>query len=234
MGSTHFAILVLALWDLPTTHPPPHLLYKYGPLPKPPNTPHFAKSVSTFQTLLLSDRTSLCRIFYHRPLISFTSYREDLLVHPNLSDNMAQFQNQELEYMIDDEYYDMNDFADSSVEHTDNHLNRSCAADSMDSDFEDDFEQSKPKTDTSAEEARNGKDIQGIPWERLNFTREKYRETRLRQYKNYENLLHSREDLEKECKQVDEGNTLYDFQYNTRLVKPTVVHFQIKISALMS
>ncbi|KVH99500.1 hypothetical protein Ccrd_022265 [Cynara cardunculus var. scolymus] len=139
---------------------------------------------------------------------------------------MAQFQNQELEYMIDDEYYDMTDFADSSVEDTGNQLNRSCAADSMDSDFEDDFEQSKPKTDTSAEEARNGKDIQGIPWERLNFTRDKYRETRLRQYKNYENLLHSRENLEKECKQVDEGHTLYDFQYNTRLVKPTVVHFQ--------
>ncbi|XP_024976624.1 uncharacterized WD repeat-containing protein C2A9.03-like isoform X2 [Cynara cardunculus var. scolymus] len=130
--------------------------------------------------------------------------------------------------MIDDEYYDMTDFADSSVEDTGNQLNRSCAADSMDSDFEDDFEQSKPKTDTSAEEARNGKDIQGIPWERLNFTRDKYRETRLRQYKNYENLLHSRENLEKECKQVDEGHTLYDFQYNTRLVKPTVVHFQLR------
>lgn len=57
--------------------------------------------------------------------------------------------------------------------------------------------QSKSKTDTSAVEARNGKDIQGIPWERLNFTRDKYREMRLKQYKNYENLPRSREDLEK-------------------------------------
>lgn len=57
--------------------------------------------------------------------------------------------------------------------------------------------QSKPKTDTSALEARNGKDIQGIPWERLNFTRDKYRETRLKQYKNYENLSLSREELDK-------------------------------------
>lgn len=57
--------------------------------------------------------------------------------------------------------------------------------------------QDKPKTDTSALEARNGKDIQGIPWERLNFSRDKYRETRLKQYKNYENLSRSREDLEK-------------------------------------
>lgn len=46
-------------------------------------------------------------------------------------------------------------------------------------------------------EARNGKDIQGIPWERLNFTRDKYRETRLKQYKNYESLTRSREQLEK-------------------------------------
>lgn len=53
------------------------------------------------------------------------------------------------------------------------------------------------KTDTSALEARNGKDIQGIPWERLNFTRDKYREARLKQYKNYESLAHSRQDLEK-------------------------------------
>lgn len=57
--------------------------------------------------------------------------------------------------------------------------------------------QSNPTTDTSALEARNGKDIQGIPWERLNFTRDKYRETRLKQYKNYENLSRPREEIEK-------------------------------------
>ena len=43
---------------------------------------------------------------------------------------------------------------------------------------------SKAKSDTSALEARNGKDIQGIPWERLNFTRDNYHETRLKQYRN--------------------------------------------------
>lgn len=57
--------------------------------------------------------------------------------------------------------------------------------------------QSKSKDDTSALEARNGKDIQGIPWERMNFTRDKYRETRLKQYKNYESLSCSHEELEK-------------------------------------
>lgn len=57
--------------------------------------------------------------------------------------------------------------------------------------------QTKQKNDTSALEARNGKDIQGIPWESLNFTRENYRERRLKQYKNYENLSRSRKELEK-------------------------------------
>ncbi|CAA0840460.1 Transducin/WD40 repeat-like superfamily protein, partial [Striga hermonthica] len=56
---------------------------------------------------------------------------------------------------------------------------------------------SKPKTDTSALEVRNGKDMQGIPWERLNFTRHKYRESRLKGYKNFENLSISHGDLEK-------------------------------------
>jgi hypothetical protein len=82
------------------------------------------------------------------------------------------------------------------------------------------------KTDTSALEARNGKDIQGIPWERLNYSRDEYRETRLKQYKNYESLTRSREELDKECLEVQKGKSFYDFQFNTRLVKSTIVHFQ--------
>ncbi|KAK6160073.1 hypothetical protein DH2020_003454 [Rehmannia glutinosa] len=106
---------------------------------------------------------------------------------------MEQFPNHELQYVVD-EYYDATDFAD------DNNSPRSGSSsmdeDSMDSDFEDDLE--LPRTDTSVLEARNGKDIQGIPWERLNFTREKYRESRLKQYKNYESLSRSRQDLQKQ------------------------------------
>lgn len=52
-------------------------------------------------------------------------------------------------------------------------------------------------SDTTAAQARRGKDIQGIPWDRLQFTREKYRETRLQQYKNYVNLLPPIDELEK-------------------------------------
>ncbi|GJU81132.1 retrovirus-related pol polyprotein from transposon TNT 1-94 [Tanacetum coccineum] len=43
-------------------------------------------------------------------------------------------------------------------------------------------------TDTSSTQARKGKDIQSIHWDRLNITRESYRHSRLEQYKNYENI----------------------------------------------
>ncbi|KAM1331431.1 hypothetical protein EV1_043567 [Malus domestica] len=136
---------------------------------------------------------------------------------------MAQFQNDELEYV--DGYYDVVDFDDTDA-FADNQLPGGHDADS---DFDhDDFDESKAKTDTSAMEARNGKDIQGIPWERLNFTRDRYRETRLKQYKNYENLSRPRQDLEKECSPVETGKTFYDFHYNTRIVKSTIVHFQLR------
>ncbi|KAJ7529426.1 hypothetical protein O6H91_15G049600 [Diphasiastrum complanatum] len=100
--------------------------------------------------------------------------------------------------------------------------------DSLDSSSEDEEEEISQVTDTTAPQARRGKDIQGIPWERLQFTREKYRETRLQQYKNYENLNYSHEELDKGCKQFNKGGKFYDFRLNTRSVKPTIVHFQLR------
>ncbi|XP_015691205.1 uncharacterized WD repeat-containing protein C2A9.03 isoform X2 [Oryza brachyantha] len=82
--------------------------------------------------------------------------------------------------------------------------------------------------DTSALDYKEGKDMQGIPWERLNYSRDQYRKMRLRQYKNYENLTMPRDGLAKECKQVERKDTFYDFHLNTRLVKSTIVHFQLR------
>lgn len=59
------------------------------------------------------------------------------------------------------------------------------------------FLQMSKLSDTTAAQARRGKDIQGIPWDGLLFTREQYRETRLQQYKNYLNLQLPHDDLEK-------------------------------------
>ncbi|MCI33496.1 hypothetical protein A2U01_0054713, partial [Trifolium medium] len=103
---------------------------------------------------------------------------------------MEQFNNDDLEVVTDD-YFEFSDFEDDET-FSDNVPPRISDSDSHDSDFEDDFETSNVKTDTSASEARNGKDIQGIPWERLNYSRDEYRETRLKQYKNYESLTRSR------------------------------------------
>ncbi|PPR93655.1 hypothetical protein GOBAR_AA27024 [Gossypium barbadense] len=144
---------------------------------------------------------------------------------------MERFENDDLQYVVDD-YYDVNDFNNDGAVAEPEPQRDTAGLESFDSDFEDDIESvmSNPKTDTSAEEARNGKDIQGIPWERLNFTRERYRQTRVREYKNYENLYGSREEMEKECLQVEKGKTFYDFQFNTRLVKSTIVHFQLSFA----
>ncbi|KAL0306183.1 UNVERIFIED_CONTAM: putative WD repeat-containing protein C2A9.03 [Sesamum radiatum] len=82
--------------------------------------------------------------------------------------------------------------------------------------------------DTTAAQARKGRDIQGIPWERLSITREKYRQTRLEQYKNYENIPQSGEGSEKECKTTEKGALYYAFRRNSRSVKSTILHFQLR------
>ncbi|PON60180.1 WD repeat containing protein [Parasponia andersonii] len=92
----------------------------------------------------------------------------------------------------------------------------------------DEYEMLTKVTDTSSSQARKGKDIQGIPWDRLNITRKKYRLTRLEQYRNYENIPLSGEAVDKECKQMEKGANYYEFFYNTRLVKPTILHFQLR------
>lgn len=140
---------------------------------------------------------------------------------------MAQHLNDELEYIAED-YFDMSDFDDDEFGESQHQRGASEG-----SDFEGEVDMDKQKTDTSAYDFRNGKDMQGIPWEKLNYSRDEYREMRLKQYKNYENLSRSRESLEKECKKVDTGITYYDFQFNTRAVKSTIVHFQVLIYSLI-
>lgn len=92
----------------------------------------------------------------------------------------------------------------------------------------DEYEMLTKVTDTSAAQARKGKDIQGIPWERLNISRERYRLTRLEQYRNFENIVTSGDAVDKDCKQMEKGGNYYEFFYNTRMVKPTILHFQLR------
>ncbi|WOL13934.1 hypothetical protein Cni_G22714 [Canna indica] len=99
-----------------------------------------------------------------------------------------------------------------------------------DSDFDDEeYDHSNVAvTDTSSAQARKGKDIQGIPWHNLTISREQYRKTRLEQYKNYENVQNSGEESKKDCEPIEKGGNYYEFQRNTRSVKSTILHFQLR------
>uniref|UniRef100_A0ACD5V8D4 Uncharacterized protein n=1 Tax=Avena sativa TaxID=4498 RepID=A0ACD5V8D4_AVESA len=136
-----------------------------------------------------------------------------------------QHQEHNAEAMEEDDY-DMDDDTDG-----DEFLEPG-ARDDSDSDGEeeeDEYAQGDHKaSDTSSEEARRGKDIQGIPWVRLATTREKYRERRLVQYKNYENIPDSAEAAMQFCKSTEKGGTYYEFRRNTRKVKSTILHFQLR------
>ncbi|KAG9146789.1 hypothetical protein Leryth_005112 [Lithospermum erythrorhizon] len=128
---------------------------------------------------------------------------------------------QDDEYMADE--YDMEDIdGDIDVEF------RSGDIESSDSDVDEYDYMNDKMQDTSAAQARRGKDIQGIPWERLSITREKYRQTRLEQYKNYVNIPNSGEGLEKECKSTEKEGSYYEFRRNSRSIKSTILHFQLR------
>uniref|UniRef100_A0A0D3AE06 Uncharacterized protein n=1 Tax=Brassica oleracea var. oleracea TaxID=109376 RepID=A0A0D3AE06_BRAOL len=75
---------------------------------------------------------------------------------------------------------------------------------------------------------RKGKGIQGIPWVMLSISREKYRQTRLQQYKNYENFTNSGESSEMVCKVTQKEGHFYDFWRNSRSIKSTILHFQLR------
>ncbi|RVW87107.1 hypothetical protein CK203_027013 [Vitis vinifera] len=133
---------------------------------------------------------------------------------------MSQHQGDEMDYAADD--YEM-------AEVDDDMYFRGRVMGDSESDDDDEYDHLDNKIpDTSAADARKGKDIQGIPWERLSISREKYRLTRLEQYKNYENIPHSGEGSEKECKVTKKGGAYYEFWRNTRSVKSTILHFQLR------
>jgi hypothetical protein len=133
---------------------------------------------------------------------------------------MSNYQGDDAEYMED---------VDDEMDEDD--LDEDFRGDDMaasDSDV-DEFDYSNNKiADTSADQARKGKDIQGIPWDRLSITRETYRQTRLEQYKNYENVPNSGESSGKDCMATQKGALFYDFWRNTRSIKSSILHFQLR------
>ncbi|MQM15207.1 hypothetical protein Taro_048149 [Colocasia esculenta] len=132
---------------------------------------------------------------------------------------MSHYHGDDIDDMADD--YEMADVEDEFDEEA-----RGRAMGESESD-EDEYHNPRI-TDTSSAQARKGIDIQGIPWDSLSITREKYRQTRLEQYKNYENVPNSGDKSEKECKPTRKGGAFYEFRHNTRSVKSTILHFQLR------
>ncbi|WVZ73912.1 hypothetical protein U9M48_022165 [Paspalum notatum var. saurae] len=139
-----------------------------------------------------------------------------------MSGSMSNYHDDHLEEMEDD--HDMDDPADYMVDEQYEREVRD--SDSEDGDHDQLNDDKIP--DTSSADARKGKDIQGIPWEKLSVTRERYRKVRLEKYKNYENVPNSGEAARKDCKATEKGEMYYEFRQNTRSVKSTILHFQLR------
>nr|CAB3501358.1 unnamed protein product [Digitaria exilis] len=152
---------------------------------------------------------------------------------PDCYVGMSDYHGGDVEEMEDE--YDMNEPVDDMDEEEEEEEDEEEYQEPMvrDSDVEEeDEDQSHKVPDTSAADARNGKDIQGIPWERMTITRETYRQARLEQYKNYENIPNSGEAAMKACKSTEKDGAYYEFRRNTRSVKSTISHFQVSASIL--
>ncbi|RHZ79609.1 hypothetical protein Glove_143g62 [Diversispora epigaea] len=82
--------------------------------------------------------------------------------------------------------------------------------------------------EVTSKDAENGMDVQGITWDTLNVSRQRYRELRLMDYKNYENVQKSHDEIKKEIKPVRTNAQFYNFKYTTLSHKCSIVHFQLR------
>eukprot|EP00210_Caulerpa_lentillifera_P004219 g4024.t1 len=89
--------------------------------------------------------------------------------------------------------------------------------------------------DTSAEEYALGRDIQGVPWERLRRSRAEHRVHRLQTYRNYTNVLNTQgtsyqQYLKRIAKRAvkPRQQQFFDFVSNSRRIKSSIVHFQLR------
>lgn len=81
--------------------------------------------------------------------------------------------------------------------------------------------------DITAEQAACGVDVQGIPWEDLPFSREDYRAKRLRD-NHGRDAADVGDGLHAVVKEPRRGGRFYQFFRNTRRVKCSIVHFQLR------
>lgn len=112
-------------------------------------------------------------------------------------------------------------FPDSEVEHDDDDVDLELFSDDEDL-----------VRDTTAVQLEGGRDIQGIPWELTQYTREGYRAVRNREYRNYFNLEEAvaaaQPRLDAEAAKVADDGQYFDFYRNWRQARSSIVHFQLR------
>eukprot|EP00884_Botryococcus_braunii_P014371 jgi/Botrbrau1/22935/Bobra.0030s0012.1 len=78
----------------------------------------------------------------------------------------------------------------------------------------------------------DGKDPQGIEWERLQNSREDQRAIRLKEYPNYlnckEEVEAARESIKAEAQFVNKNHEYFAFEANVKRMQFTIVHFQLR------
>lgn len=80
----------------------------------------------------------------------------------------------------------------------------------------------------TADMAAGGVDIQGIPWDTLPFSRADYRSNRLHDQIRNRELVDYTEGLKNFLKEPKRGAQYFEFFSNTRAVKCSIVHFQLR------
>jgi len=100
---------------------------------------------------------------------------------------------------------------------------------SVDDEGESEAEDDEVRMDITYAQVAEGEDVQGVPWLELPFTREGYRQSRLDQYRNHHNMPQDEEGgHNKRAKSIREDGIYYKFFHNTRRVKCSIVHFQLR------
>eukprot|EP00775_Hariotina_reticulata_P005629 gene5629-5868_t len=100
-----------------------------------------------------------------------------------------------------------------------------------------DIDEQEAKDTTAIQHFHDGRDVQGIPWESLQVSREEYRRQRLQEYQNYMNCIDKadwprvRQEMVQGWPQPTRLPTecgLYAFTRNWRGVSSSIVHFQLR------
>lgn len=82
--------------------------------------------------------------------------------------------------------------------------------------------------EVSVEQVANGADVQGIPWDTLPYSRTDYRAMRAADHTRNRDVMEFTEGLKYLLKDPRRGAQFYDFFTNSRAVKCSIVHFQLR------